>query len=132
MKFLGQHGFAYQGMDLSGSSLVQTIFYDDVNKDFGYALQWVIDQENKMLYGYGNTINNSDTLNRHRIIKFRLPALSDGSFVVLKSEDALENYLIEDVSDFRFNPIGQGLFPSGTLRLRIESITFDLLKKNWT
>lgn len=96
--------------DLSGSSLVQTIFYDDVNKDFGYALQWVIDQENKMLYGYGNTINNSDTLNRHRIIKFRLPALSDGSFVVLKSEDALENYLIEDVSDFRFNPIGQGLF----------------------
>ena len=87
VQFLGQHGFAYQGMDLSGSSLVQTIFYDDVNKDFGYALQWVIDQE---------------------------------------------NYLIEDVSDFRFNPIGQGLFPSGTLRLRIESITFDLLKKNWT
>lgn len=96
--------------DFSGSSLVQTIFYDDVNKDFGYALQWVIDRENKMLYGYGNTVNNSDPFNRHRIIKFRLPALSDGSSVVLKSEDALENYLIEDVSGFRFNPIGQGLF----------------------
>ena len=96
--------------DFSGSSLVQTIFYDDAEKDFGYALQWVIDRKNKMLYGYGNTVNNSDPFNRHRIIKFRLPALSDGSFVVLKSEDALENYLIEDVSGFRFNPIGQGLF----------------------
>lgn len=96
--------------DFSGSSLVQTIFYDDVNKDFGYALQWVIDREHKMLYGYGNTVNNTDPLNRHRIIKFRLPALSDGPFVVLRSEDALENYLIEDVSGFRFNPVGQGLF----------------------
>ena len=96
--------------DFSSSELVQTIFYDDVNHDFGYALQWVIDRENKMLYGYGNTVNNSDPENRHRIIKFRLPQLSEGSFVVLKTEDALENYLIEEVSDFRFNPIGQGLY----------------------
>ncbi|MBO7070037.1 MAG: hypothetical protein J6W09_01945, partial [Bacteroidales bacterium] len=82
----------------------------DVNHDFGYALQWVIDRGNRMLYGYGNTVNNSDPENRHRIIKFRLPQLSEGSFVVLKPEDALENYLIEEVSDFRFNPIGQGLY----------------------
>ena len=73
-------------------------------------MQWVIDKEEKMLYGYGNTVNNSDPSNRHRIIKFRLPALSDGPLVVLKPEDALENYLIEEVSSFRFNPIGQGLY----------------------
>ena len=93
-----------------GSSLVQTIFYDDVDHDFGYALQWVIDQQEGMLYGYGNTINNSDPENRHRVIKFRLPALSEGPLVVLKREDALEDYLIEEVSSFSFNPIGQGLF----------------------
>ena len=96
--------------DLKSSELVQTIFYDDVNKDFGYALQWVVDTENGFLYGYGNTINNSDPANRHRIIKFRLPKISEGAQVVLKPEDALENYLIEEVSDFRFNPIGQGLY----------------------
>ena len=125
--------------DFSGSSLVQTIFYDDVNKDFGYALQWVIDLENKMLYGYGNTISNSDPFNRHRIIKFRLPALSDGLFVVLRSEDALENYLIEDVSGFRFNPIGQGLYirknllymPTGVGKAETPSILYiwDLKKR---
>ncbi len=96
--------------DFSGSELVQTIFYDDVNQDFGYALQWVVDPEEKMLYGYGNTINNDDPDNRHRIIKFRLPRLADGPFVTLKPEDALENYLIEEVSAFRFNPVGQGLY----------------------
>ena len=126
--------------DFSGSSLVQTIFYDDVNKDFGYALQWVIDREHKMLYGYGNTVNNNDPFNRHRIIKFRLPALSDGPFVVLTSEDALENYLIEDVSGFRFNPVGQGLFirkgrlymPTGVGKAETPSILYiwDLKKRS--
>ena len=96
--------------DMSGSTLLQTIFYDDKNNDFGYALQWVVDPKNQMLYGYGNTINNNDPANRHRIIKFRLPKLSEGNQVVLKSEEALENYLIEDVSGFSFNPIGQGLY----------------------
>jgi len=96
--------------DMQSSTLVQTIFYDDRNKDFGYALQWVIDQPNKMLYGYGNTVNNTDPANRHRIIKFRLPSLSEGEFVTLKPEDALENYLIEEASGFSFNPIGQGLY----------------------
>lgn len=91
------------------SELVQTIFYEDSSRDFGYALQWVIDRKEKMLYGYGNTIDNRNPDNRHRIIKFRLPKLSDGSFVVLRPQDALENYLIEDVSGYRFNPIGQGL-----------------------
>ena len=95
--------------DMQSSELVQTIFYDDVNNDFGYALQWVVDRKKGYLYGYGNTVNNSDPSNRHRIIKFRLPKLSDGKFVVLKPEDALENYTIEEVSDFRFNPVGQGL-----------------------
>ena len=95
--------------DMQSSELVQTIFYDDVNNDFGYALQWVVDRKGGFLYGYGNTVNNSDPSNRHRVIKFRLPKLSDGRSVVLKSEDALENYTIEEVSGYKFNPIGQGL-----------------------
>ena len=96
--------------DMQSSSLVQTILYDDTVGDFGYALQWVIDQPNRILYGYGNTVNNTDPANRHRVIKFRLPGLEDGELVTLKPEDALEDYLIEDVSGFSFNPIGQGLY----------------------
>ncbi|MBQ5597116.1 MAG: hypothetical protein IIU66_01325, partial [Clostridia bacterium] len=38
--------------DMKSSQLVQTIYYDDVNKDFDYALQWVVDRKNRMLYGY--------------------------------------------------------------------------------
>ena len=124
--------------DFSSSELLQTIFYDDVNRDFGYALQWVIDQEEKVLYGYGNTISNSDPDNRHRVIKFRLPSLSEGPFVTLKPEEALENYLIEEKSGFRFNPIGQGLYvhkgklymPTGTGRAEYPSVLYiwDLKK----
>ena len=98
--------------DMKSSQLVQTIYYDDVNKDFDYALQWVVDRKNRMLYGYGNTTKDRDVEgNRHRVIKFRLPSLEDSDengLVVLKPEDALENYLIEDYG-FRFATIGQGL-----------------------
>lgn len=96
--------------DYQGSTLVQTIVYDDLSGDFGYALQWVVDRKRKRLIGYGNTVNNSDPSNRHRVIVFRLPKPSDGETVILKKEDALENYTIEAVSEYRFNPIGQGLF----------------------
>lgn len=92
-----------------GAKKVQTIAYDDVNSDFGYALQWVVDAPNRMLYGYGNTTGDRDVENnRHRIIKFALPQL-DTNWVVLKPEDALENYLIEDYG-FSFATIGQGLY----------------------
>ena len=126
--------------DMQSSSLVQTILYDDRNGDFGYALQWVIDRPNRMLYGYGNTIDNTNPANRHRIIKFRLPALEEGSFVVLKPEDALKNYLIEDASGFSFNPIGQGLYvykgklymPTGVAKYETPSILYvwDLAAKS--
>lgn len=92
-----------------GSELVQTIFFDDKRGDFGYAVQWVVDRRHKMLYGFGNTINNDDPANCHRVIKFRLPKLSEGAEVALRAEDALENYVIEEVSGFRFSCIGQGL-----------------------
>jgi len=92
-----------------GAQKVQTIAYNDVNSDFGYALQWVVDAPNRMLYGYGNTTGDRDVENnRHRIIKFPLPR-QDTSWVVLKPEDALENYLIEDYG-FSFATIGQGLY----------------------
>lgn len=95
--------------DLGGSELVQTINFKDEGHLFGYALQWVVDREGRFLYGYGNTINNSDPANRHRIIKFRLPKLSAGSYVELTSKDILETYLIEDYDNRGLNPVGQGL-----------------------
>lgn len=93
----------------AGAEKVQTIAYDDRNNDFGYALQWVVDRKNRMLYGYGNTTNDRDVPgNRHRIIKFALPSL-DSDWVILRPEDALENYCIEDYG-FSFATIGQGLY----------------------
>ena len=99
--------------DRKSSTLVQTIFYDDTAGDFGYAVQWVVDRAHKILYGFGNTINNDDPANCHRVIKFRLPSLADGAEVVLHREDALEDYTIEEVSGFRFSCIGQGLCIKG-------------------
>jgi hypothetical protein len=98
--------------DTQSSELVQTICFNDTNHLFGYALQWVIDKENKWLYGYGNTINNNDPNNKHRIIKFHLPSLADSKdgVVMLNENDVLENYLIEDTYSKPFNPVGQGLY----------------------
>jgi hypothetical protein len=95
--------------DLSGSELVQTINFKDDSHLFGYALQWVVDHEGCFLYGYGNTINNDDPANRHRIIKFRLPKLSEGPYIELTDKDILETYLIEDYDNSGINPVGQGL-----------------------
>ena len=125
--------------DMQSSSLVQTILYDDRNGDYGYAVQWVVDRQNRILYGYGNTVDNTNPANRHRIVKFRLPRLDEGSFIVLRPEDALENYLIEDVSGFSYNPIGQGLYvykdklylPTGVGKYETPSIMYvwDLVGK---
>ena len=93
----------------NASELVQTIFFKDDNQLFGYAVQWVLDNENGFLYGYGNTINNRDAANRHRIVKFRLPELKE-EMVTLTEADLLENYLVEDTYHQPFNPVGQGLF----------------------
>lgn len=128
--------------DFQSSQLVQIIVYDDVNKNFGYALQWVIDRENGFLYGFGNTVDNTDSQNRHRVIKFHLPKLSDtdkNGHVVLHESDALDNYLMEDVSDFKGNFIGQGLcvshgklyLPTGLGTAEAPSVLYvwDLRKK---
>jgi len=99
--------------DFKSSELVQTIYFDDVNKDFGYALQWVVDETGKFLYGYGNTTKDRDIEgNRHRIAKFNMPSLEDSNaegMVILKPDDMLENYTIEDYG-YKFATIGQGLF----------------------
>jgi hypothetical protein len=98
-----------------GSELVQTINFEDTDKLFGYALQWVVDCRNKLLIGYGNTIDNNNPANKHRIIAFRLPKLSEGSMVTLKNEDILYTYLLEDTYTEPFMPIGQGLCIRGDL-----------------
>jgi hypothetical protein len=91
-----------------GSELVQTIHFDDVDELFGYALQWVVDRQNKVLYGFGNTTKDKDVEgNRHRIIKFRLPRISEGD-VVFGKDDVIETYVVEDYG-LRYATIGQGL-----------------------
>ena len=90
------------------SELVQTIHSDDVDGLFGYALQWVVDRQNKVLYGFGNTTKDKDLEgNKHRIIKFRLPKLSEGD-VVFTKKDILETYVVE-AHGLSYATIGQGL-----------------------
>ena len=90
------------------SELVQTIHFDDVDGLFGYALQWVVDRQNKVLYGFGNTTKDKDLEgNKHRIIKFRLPKLSEGD-VVFTKKDILETYVVE-AHGLSYATIGQGL-----------------------
>ena len=94
--------------DFQSSSLVQTIHFEDVDALFGYALQWVVDRKNKCLYGFGNTTFDKDVENnRHRIIKFRLPKISEGD-VVFTKDDVIETYCVEDYG-LKYATIGQGL-----------------------
>lgn len=91
-----------------GSELVQTIHFEDVDGLFGYALQWVVDRQHKFLYGFGNTTGDKDLdNNKHRIIKFRLPKLSEGD-VVFTKDDIIETYCVEDYG-LKYATIGQGL-----------------------
>lgn len=128
--------------DFQGSQQVRIVHYEDTAHDFGYALQWVVDRENGFLYGYGNTIDNTNPANRHRLIKFALPdVLAEGpQMITLRREDALENYLLEETYHEPFMPIGQGLFikdgklymPTGFGRSSAPSILYvwDLEKRS--
>lgn len=128
--------------DFQGSQQVRIVHYEDTAHDFGYALQWVVDRENGFLYGYGNTIDNTNPANRHRLIKFALPdVLAEGpQMITLRREDALENYLLEETYHEPFMPIGQGLFikdgklymPTGFGRSNAPSILYvwDLEKRS--
>jgi len=97
----------------NSSELVQTINYKDEKGTFGYALQWVVDVKNGYLYGFGNTISNAVEGNRHRITKFKLPALSDNDsnkMVTLTEADVIESYTLEDYYNGREKLlVGQGL-----------------------
>lgn len=93
---------------MQSSELVQTIHFDDADGLFGYALQWVVDRKGKFLYGFGNTTKDKDVEgNRHRVIKFRLPKLSEGD-VVFGKDDIIETYTLEDYG-LSYATIGQGL-----------------------
>ena len=88
--------------NMKSSKLVAKIQFKEVNKLFGNTLQWVVDKENKFLYGFGNTIDDSNASNKHRLVKFKLPTISVKSkgknipTITLSEKDLLENYLIED------------------------------------
>lgn len=95
------------------SKLVAKIIFKDVSHLYGYAVQWVVDRENGFLYGFGNTVENLDSTNQHRIVKFKLPMISTKGkkvqTIVLSEKDMLENYLIEDYFPHYYKQIGQGL-----------------------
>ena len=98
--------------DFKDASLITTINYDDTRGYFGYALQWVYDRAQNILYGYGNTVSNKGAGNNHRIIAFHMPEIGPGcpEIINLKASDAIENYLIEDTYPEMPDDIGQGLF----------------------
>lgn len=98
--------------DMKSSQLVATINFVDTSHLCGYAVQWVADNANNMLYGFANTVSNLDPLNQHRIIKFRLPKLTGlepGAEIKLTEADMLENYLVEATYPYYYKQIGQGL-----------------------
>lgn len=88
------------------TELVQTIWLRDKDHAlYGVSTQFVVDRQQGYLYAYGNTIGNREKKNKHRIMKFRLPAISEGSLVVLTAADALENYLMEDYCSTPITPM---------------------------
>lgn len=99
--------------NLKSSKLVAIINFKDSKKLFGYALQWVVDRENNFLYGFGNTIENLASDNKHRIVKLKLPTISSKSknvqTITLTEKDIIENYIIEDYFPHYKMQVGQGL-----------------------
>lgn len=88
------------------TELVQTIWLrDEDHALYGVSTQFVVDRKQNYLYAYGNTIGNRDAKNKHRIMKFRLPDISEGPLVVLTAADALENYLMEDFCSTPLTPM---------------------------
>lgn len=113
---------------------VQTITLEDHDKYYGWAVQWNVDRKRRLLIGFGNTVNNTDPKNQFRIMVFRLPKLKEGSRIVLKAEDAKENYLIQDYDpSFPHIQIGQGatveggllIMPTGTGAEQYPSVIYS-------
>ena len=98
--------------DLKSSSVYRVLNYNDVRHEFGYALQWVVDYDNNRLFAYGNTVDNTNPANKHRIAEFRMPdVLAEGPLRIdIQPSDVLQNYLVEETYKDPFMPIGQGLY----------------------
>ncbi len=121
------------------AELVQTIVLDNHDEYYGWAVQWAIDKKRKRLVGFGNTINNTDPKNNFRIMVFKLPKLKEGRVVILKKEDILENYLIQDYDkSFPHVQIGQGgviagnclVMPTGVGSQQFPSVIYSWDLKN--
>lgn len=121
------------------SETVQTILFDAVRKYYRGSLQYVIDKKRKLMVGYGNTLGNMVPGNNYRIMIFKLPKIKDGKTVVLKEEDIVETYTIEQYDKtFPSNKIGQGatiagnciLFPTGLGSEKYPSVIFSWDLKN--
>ena len=85
------------------SKLVQTI----VPKSSGVnsiAHDWIVDKSKKNLYSVGiiETIDKETYKRVHRIIKYRLPKLAEGSIVILNNNDIIDSF------DIVFSNVLQG------------------------
>ena len=96
-------------LSASGSTLVQTINFNDTDNIFGYALLWAVDTYNHWLIAYGNSVDNTSPNNKHSVMIFNLPKLADGSEITLTKDDAIDYFVIEDIYKGILTPmIGQG------------------------
>lgn len=121
------------------AELVQTILLDNHNDYYGWAVQWAVDKKRKRLIGFGNTIDNNNPKNNFRIMVFKLPTLKQGKTVVLKKEDIIENYLIQDYDkSYPHVQIGQGgvvagnclVMPTGVGSSQYPSVIYSWDLKN--
>lgn len=121
------------------AELVQTILLDNHDDYYGWAVQWAVDKKRKRLIGFGNTIDNNNPKNNFRIMVFKLPTLKQGKTVVLKKEDIIENYLIQDYDkSYPHVQIGQGgvvagnclVMPTGVGSSQYPSVIYSWDLKN--
>lgn len=75
------------------SQLVQTIRAFEHGEPIDF-FDWVVDRDNGFLYGirtFPGDIDNAGT-KRHEVVKYRLPKLSEGSYVEFTEDDVLDRF----------------------------------------
>ena len=77
------------------SKLVQTIEYKDSHGAYPFVREWMVDNEEQMLYAL---IRRPDREEINEIIKFSLPLLGNGVHIVLSDKDVLDKFTVRFVN----------------------------------
>lgn len=100
--------------------LVQTIQVYENDKPKA-THDWIVDSKKGFLYTFTRRgLENENGLIRHSIIKYRLPALSEGKNVILTSNDVIDQF------ELAFLSMGQG----GTIKGKYLYLPVGLSKAN--